>query len=243
MQPIDANLDRRTGRPVPMANMIVTWHPEATERILLCAHYDTRPLPDQDQDPQQRRSGVFVGANDGASGVAALMEMAHHIPPEASGMGVDFVLFDAEEYVFDDQRDDYFLGSRHFAQQYRRNPPSHRYVAGVLLDMVADARLSVYQEQHSAAWPDTRPIVKEIWSTAEQLGVREFVPRARYLVRDDHLPLHEIARIPVCDVIDFEYPDRTNRYWHTTADTPENCSAESLEKVGRVILTWLNSKL
>lgn len=243
LQKIDGHIDRRTRRPVPMANLIVTWRPEATERILLCAHYDTRPLPDQDRDPTKRRSGVFIGANDGASGVAALMELAHHMPTKGNGMGVDFVLFDAEEYVFDDQRDAYFLGSRHFAQQYRRNPPDHRYVAGVLLDMVADAQLSVYQEQHSVSWPDTRPIVKEIWSTAERLEVREFIPRARYLVRDDHLPLHEIARIPVCDVIDFAYPDGSNRYWHTTADVPDNCSADSIGKVGRVIQAWLESKL
>lgn len=242
-QQFSGTLDPRTRRPVPMANLIVTWHPEAKERILLCAHYDTRPLPDQDRDPQKRRNGVFLGANDGASGVAALMELAHHVPQSPAKLGVDFVLFDAEEYVFDDQRDQYFLGSRHFAQQYRRRPPPHRYVAGVLLDMVADARLSVYQEQHSVSWPDTRPIVKEIWSTAQRLGVREFIPRARYIVRDDHVPLHEIARIPVCDVIDFRYPDAANSYWHTTADVPENCSADSIGKVGRVVLAWLESRL
>jgi len=243
MQPISANLDRRTGRPVPMANMVVVWRPESIERILLCAHYDTRPLPDQDPDPQMRRNGVFVGANDGASGVAVLMELARHIQAAPGGMGVDFVLFDAEEYVFDDRLDNYFLGSRHFAQQYRRNPPPQKYVVGVLLDMVGDARLSVYQEANSARWPDTRPIVKEIWDTAENLGVREFIPRIGYEVRDDHLPLHEIARIPVCDVIDFQYPDRTNRHWHTMSDAPENCSGESLGKVGNVILTWLQTKL
>ncbi|HCK42617.1 MAG TPA: peptidase M28, partial [Planctomycetaceae bacterium] len=79
-------------------------------------------------------------------------------------------------------------------------------------------------------------------NTAQKMGVKEFIPRVRYLVRDDHLPLNKIAKIPVCDLIDFEYPDPRNRFWHTTADTPARCSADSLEKVGRVIQTWLKTK-
>jgi hypothetical protein len=108
--------------------------------------------------------------------------------------------------------------------------------------MVGDAKLSVYQETHSAMWPDTRQLVQEIWGTADRLGVKEFIPRVGYQVQDDHLPLNRIAQIPVCDVIDFHFPDRSNRYWHTTADTPARCSAESLGKVGWVIQEWLATK-
>jgi len=231
-----------TGEPVPMANLIVTFHPESTERILLCAHYDTRPLPDRDINPRRRRTGVFLGANDGASGVAVLMELAHHVAALPNRVGLDFVLFDGEELVYDDRRDPYFLGSERFAQQYVSQPPKHRYLAGILLDMVGDAKLTIYQERYSATWPDTRSLVTEIWGTAQRLGVKEFIPRIKYAVKDDHLPLHNIAKIPVIDIIDFEYPDRSHRYWHTTADSPGRCSAASLGKVGWVMQEWLRSK-
>ncbi|MCH2595799.1 MAG: M28 family peptidase [Pirellulales bacterium] len=229
-------------RDVRMANMIIEWHPKSTERLLLCAHYDTRPLPDQDPNPHKRREGVFLGANDGASGVALLMELGHHVGQLPERYGLDFVFFDGEELVYVDPRDRYFLGSEWFARKYVNDPPDHQYRAGVLFDMVADAKLTMYQEEHSVMWEQTRPLVKEIWNTAQKMGVKEFIPRVRYLVRDDHLPLNKIAKIPVCDLIDFEYPDPRNRFWHTTADTPARCSADSLEKVGRVIQTWLKTK-
>jgi len=231
-----------TGQPVRMANMIIPWHPESQQRILLCAHYDTRPLPDRDPDPRKRRKGVFLGANDGASGTALLMELGHHIAELPDRLGIDFVLFDGEELVYQQPRDRYFLGSQWFAEKYRDAPPEYRYVAGVLFDMVADTKLSIYQEGHSVTWPETRPLVKEIWNTAARLGVKEFIPRSRYTIQDDHLPLYNIAKIPVCDLIDFEYPDRSNRYWHTTSDAPGRCSAASLDKVGRVIHAWLSTK-
>ena len=238
------NLPRHplTGKPVPMANLIVRWHPKSTERILLCAHYDTRPWPDRDI-PRLRRA-EFLGANDGASGTAVLMELGHHVKNLPDRYGLDFVFFDAEEFVFAERIDDYFLGSTWFAEQYRDRPRKHRYVAGVLLDMVGDAKLSIYQERYSATWPDTRPLVKEIWGTAKRLGVKEFIPRVGYphLSGDDHIPLHNIGGIPVIDVIDFHFPDRSNSYWHTTNDTPARCSADSLGKVGWVIQEWLATK-
>ena len=234
----------RNGKRVPMANLIVEWRPEAKERLLLCAHYDTRPFPDREINRKKIR-GVFLGANDGASGVALLMELGHHVAELPPHLGLDFVLFDGEELVYFDGRNDigsYFHGSIEFASQYRKHPPQHKYTAGVLFDMVADARLSVYQEGNSAAWSQTRPLVKEIWGTAQRLGISEFIPRVKYTVSDDHLPLNRIAKIPVCDVIDFEYSDSRNRNWHTLGDTPENCSGESLGKVGKVIVEWLSTK-
>ncbi|NOY43634.1 MAG: M28 family peptidase [Planctomycetes bacterium] len=241
-QRFPGKINPRTGKKAPMANLIVRWNPEATERILLCAHYDTRPFPNLDRNPRLAREGVFLGANDGASGVAVLMELAHHVDSLTHRYGLDFVLFDAEEFIFDERRDRFFLGSEWFARHYRDHPPKYRYVAGVLLDMVGDAKLSVYQERFSATWPDTRPLVQEIWGTAERLGIREFIPRIGYEVRDDHVPLHQIAKIPVIDVIDYQYPDRRNSYWHTTADAPGRCSADSLGKVGLVIQEWLKTK-
>jgi hypothetical protein len=224
------------GDPVPMANVIVEWHPDRMERILLCAHYDTRPLPDRDPDPDQRRSGTFIGANDGASGVAVLMELAHLMPKYDRPVGVDFVLFDGEEFVYADERDPYFLGSTWFARQYKRNPPEYKYRWGVLLDMVGDANLEIYQERWSVTWRDTRPLVKEIWATAGRLGVDEFIPRAGYTVSDDHLPLRNIAKIPTIDIID---APQTYPAWHTTMDTPQQCAPASLSKVGWVVYEWL----
>ena len=227
--------DRRTGEPVHMENLLITWHPDRRERILIGAHYDTRPFPDRDPvDPR----GVFVGANDGASGVALLMELGRFME-SVTGPGVDFVLFDAEEYVVG-PRDPYFLGSTYFARQYaaaRRQEQGPVYRAGVIVDMVADRDLAIWQEQKSVSWPDTRPIVDEIWGVATRLGVRQFVPRPLHEVEDDHVPLRNIGRIPTCDIIDFDYPA-----WHTTRDTPEQCSAESLGAVGRVVLAWLREQ-
>ncbi len=225
------------GEKVPLANIIVEWHPERKERILLCAHYDTRPQPDRDPDPAQRHSGVFIGANDGASGVAVLMELAHLMPKLDGPLGVDFVLLDGEELVYSDDRDPYFLGSTWFAQQYAEKPPRHKYRWGIVLDMVGDADLQVYQEQFSATWRDTRPLVKGIWTTAARLGVKEFIPRARYVIRDDHLALRNTAKIPTCDIIDFDYPA-----WHTTMDNPQHCSGSSLAKVGWVVYEWIRSE-
>ena len=241
-QQFAGKVDPRTGQQVPMANMIVRWKPKAAERILLCAHYDTRPLPDRDPNPRFAQSGIFLGANDGASGVAVLMEMANHFTDLPTRYGIDLVFFDAEEFIYDERRDKFFLGSTWFAREYRNNQRNYEYVAGVLLDMVGDAKLTVYQERFSATWSDTRPIVKEIWDVAARLGVKEFIPRIGYEVRDDHVPLHQIGKIPICDVIDFQYPDRRNSYWHTTQDAPGRCSADSLGKVGLVILEWLRTK-
>ncbi len=225
-----------TRERVKLANLIVEWHPDRKERVLLCCHYDTRPLPDRDANPKARREGTFVGANDGGSGVAVLMELARLMPELDSKYGVDFVLFDGEELVYVEPRDKYFLGSEHFATDYANNPPEHKYVWGVLLDMVGDADLQIYLEANSYRWRESRPMLQGIWSTAARLGVREFVPRVRHEVNDDHLQLRNIAKIPSCDIIDFDYP-----YWHTENDIARHCSGASLAKVGWVVYEWLRT--
>lgn len=220
----------QTGAPVPMANLIVEWHPERRQRILLCAHYDTRPFPDR--DPRNPR-GTFIGANDGASGTALLMELAHQMPDLPGRLGVDFVLFDGEEFVFAES-DPYFIGSEYFASAYVNERPRHRYRFAVLMDLVGDADLQIYPDRHSMSWNDTRPLVRQIWNTARRLGVSEFSLDRQYDILDDHINLHDIAGIPSCDIIDFNYP-----YWHTEDDVPERCSALSLAKVGWVVQEWL----
>jgi glutaminyl-peptide cyclotransferase len=230
-----------TGETVPLANLIVAWYPERKERILLACHYDTRPFPDEDPVPARRR-GTFVGANDGASGVAVLGELAHHMSRITGKFGVDFVLLDAEEFVFDRSRDEYFIGSDYFARQYASQPPDYRYVVGLLLDMVGDADLQIYQERNSLQY--ARAQVLSFWKTAAGMGVSEFIARPRHDIRDDHLALNDIGHIPTFDVIDFDYPRPGARvsYWHTEADTPDKCSAASLAKVGAVVLRWLEQQ-
>lgn len=232
------------GEKVPMANIIVEWHPERKNRILLCAHYDTRPFPDRDPDPTKAREGVFIGANDGASGVAVLMELAHLMPKLDGPLGVDFVLLDGEELVYVEARDPYFLGSTWFARKYAEKPPQHKYLWGVVLDMVGETHLTIYQEQHSATWQDTRPLVKSIWATAGRLGVKEFYPRVGYVVQDDHLPLRNTAKIPTCDLIDFVDSAGATPpgYWHTTQDNPQRCAGSSLAKVGWVVYEWMKGE-
>src|SRR5262249_50733880 len=149
------------------------------------------------------------------------------------------VLFDGEELVYQDATafragDRYFLGSEYFARNYVQDPPRHHYRWGVLLDMVGDSDLKICYENNSLAWRDTRPLVQALWKKAHRLGVDEFVPQRGGEIRDDHLQLHDIAKIPTCDVIDFTYP-----HWHTEGDTPDKCSALSLAKVGWVIKEWL----
>jgi hypothetical protein len=222
-----------TAEPVTMGNLIVQWHPDRKERILLCAHYDTRPLPDQDLENPK---GKFVGANDGASGVALLMELGKHMAALPGPVGVDFVLFDGEEFVWTTDHP-YFLGSEWFARDYKAHPPGHTYRWGVLLDMVADKDLQLMPDQASLSWPDVKPLCVEIWRTARKLGVNEFSPRTGYQILDDHIKLRNLGGIPTCDLIDFDYP-----YWHTQGDTPDKCSALSLAKVGWVVHEWLKSQ-
>ncbi|MFM7594429.1 MAG: M28 family peptidase, partial [Isosphaeraceae bacterium] len=203
-----------------LTNLIGSWQPEKKRRVVLGAHYDTRPYPDQDPDPAKRRSR-FIGANDGASGVALLMEIANHLPKMTTDWGVDLVLFDGEELVYQDG-DPYFLGSRHFARQYLAQARSRdwKYDAGLVLDMVADKDLLIEQEQYSIEYAPN--VVRDLWSVAAQLGEKRFSRSVGPAVLDDHIPLNQ-AKIPTADVIDFEYP-----HWHTADDTPDKCSGESM---------------
>lgn len=215
-----------------LTNLIGLWQPEKKRRVVLGAHYDTRPFPDQDPDPAKRRSR-FIGANDGASGVALLMEIANHLPKLTSEWGVDLVLFDGEELVYQ-EGDPYFLGSRHFARQYLAQTRGRdwKYDAGLVLDMVADKDLLIEQEQYSMEYAPN--VVRDLWSVAARLGEKRFSRSVGPAVLDDHIPLNQ-AKIPTADVIDFEYP-----HWHTADDTPDKCSGESMAAVGRVVTAWLS---
>ena len=221
-----------TGQPVRLKNMLVSWHPEATERVLLCCHYDTRPKPDEEQNPRLQEA-PFIGANDGGSGVAVLLELGNFLPGLPVKKGVDFLFFDAEEFIFQ-KPGKFFLGSEYFSTQYRNSPPTFRYSCGVLLDMVGDKDLKIWQEVNSAQMAGF--VTDSVWASAKAVGVKEFVARRKHTLNDDHLALNQIAGIPTCDVIDFDYP-----HWHKRNDLPAACSGESLAKVTAVMLHWIQN--
>ncbi|MCS6849952.1 MAG: M28 family peptidase [Gemmataceae bacterium] len=221
---------RSLRQPVEMANLIVSWHPERERRVILCCHYDTRPIADQEPDRRQWHR-PFLSANDGGSGVAFLMELAHHIKDLPSAVGVDFVFFDGEEYIYDPRDDKYFFGSEHFAQRYKKNPPRGRYIAAVLLDMIAGQEARFPIEQNS--WFRAGKLTSDLWTIAAEQGCTAFVPQLGPAVLDDHLALND-AGIPAVDIIDFDYP-----HWHRLSDVPANCSGEPMAQVARVVSVWL----
>lgn len=208
-------------------NIIANFHPDKTRRILLCAHWDTRPWADRDPDPINHKKPV-PGANDGASGVAVLLEIARIIDITPPKFGVDIVFFDAEDFGVYGQNDTWALGSKQFAQNIVK---SYHPEFGILLDLIGDADQQLYIEQNSYQY--ARKIVDRVWNIAEQMGIPEFIPEVKFDVYDDHLNLLEIG-IPAIDIIDFDY-----QYWHTVEDTPDKCSPQSLGNVGRVLLRVL----
>jgi glutaminyl-peptide cyclotransferase len=222
-QPFQAVMEQDK-RSVTCYNIIANFNSSKTNRILLCAHWDSRPWADRDPDPANQKKPV-PGADDGASGVAVLLEIARIINITQPKYGVDIVLFDAEDFGTYGQNDTWALGSKQFAQNAMRN---YHPEFAILLDMIGDADQQIYIEQNSYQY--ARKIVDRVWKIADQMGIHEFIPEVKFDVYDDHLNLLEIG-IPAIDIIDFEY-----QYWHTVEDTPDKCSPKSLDNVGRVLL-------
>jgi hypothetical protein len=220
-------------RPFRCVNLIVHWHPERKRRVLLGAHYDTRPIADQEPVMRHRQQPI-LGANDGASGVAFLMELGRVIPSLDLQVGVDFVFFDAEEIIYVPETDRFFLGSEHFVKEYTTKPPEYRYEAVIVVDMIGDRDLEILPDQRSMARAGA--LVEEVWTVANRLGVPQFINGRGPDVLDDHIAFQK-AGIPAIVLIDFGYP-----HWHRLTDTPDKCSGASLEAVSRVIIEWLKQQ-
>lgn len=216
--------DITDGRKVALTNVIATAKGRDARHpgIILCAHWDTRPRADQENSVMLRDRPI-IGANDGASGVAVLMELANAFRRKPPARTVHFVLFDGEDYGRSGSLEEYFLGARYYAEHL----PNPRPQYAVLLDMVGDKDLSLPMERNSMGQqPD---LVRRIWERARSLNLSAFKMETGPVVFDDHMPL--LAKgLPAIDIIDFEYPP-----WHTTGDTPDKCSAHSLGVVGRLV--------
>jgi Zn-dependent M28 family amino/carboxypeptidase len=188
--------------------------------IILGAHYDSRLIADKDKDFEKSQHPV-PGANDGASGVAVLLELARVLPDNLS-KNMWLVFFDAEDNG-DIPGWDWILGSRAFAKSLTDKPDGV-----VILDMVGDSDLNLYLERSS-----NLELSGEIWSEAAKLGYSQFIPVEKYRILDDHTPFLQ-SGIPAVDIIDFDYP-----YHHTSEDTLDKVSAPSLEAVGETLYAWI----
>ncbi len=193
--------------------------------IVLGAHYDTRPAADREADPAKREKWID-GANDGASGVAVLLEMARVLEFDKLKNEIWLAFFDAEDRGRLDGWP-FSVGARYMAENLKVEPQSV-----VVVDMIGDADQNIFFEQNS-----TEVLSDEIWAVAAELGYEAYIiPQPKHTIIDDHLPFIERG-IPAVDMIDFDYA-----YWHTLEDTADKVAPESLERVGRTLEVWLEEK-
>ncbi len=219
---VDTVDDPPQRKKLHMNNIIAEFGVGHDETLLLAAHWDTRPCADQDPKLENQREPI-IGANDGASGVAVLLEIARILKQTPPPKRIIIILFDGEDYG--KTTDQMFLGSRYFAKNMGKWRPDY----GILLDMIGDKDLEIPKEQFS--WTANPEFMERIWKRANKLGLAPFKDRAGPAVMDDHVPLIR-AGIPMVNIIDFDYP-----HWHTLEDTVDKCSPKSLEIVGRLVVS------
>lgn len=222
----------------PGRNIIASFNlqPKNNFRVVLGAHWDSRPFADQDPIESNRDKPV-PGANDAASGIAVLLEMGRILKENPPDFGIDIVFFDLEDLgdsgaaLESDTLNPYCIGSKYFV----KNNPRYRPAYGVLLDMIGDADLRIPKEGFSIT--NAPQVVNQVWAAAERAGATAFVDEAGEPIMDDHVHFLR-AGIPMIDLIDFDYP-----YWHTINDTPDKCSPESLQQIGNMLIEWIYNDL
>jgi Zn-dependent M28 family amino/carboxypeptidase len=204
-------------------NIIAHFYPALSRRILIGAHYDTRPWADKEEDISLHEQPI-IGANDAASGVAVLLSLAEVLanhPPEQ--FGIELVFFDMEDMGEYGNNDNWCMGSKYFVEVYKGIKPEKV----IVIDMIGEADAEFPIEYYS--YHNSPTLVKEIWQKADELGFEQFKHKIGAYVYDDHFPFI-IAGFNAVDIIDFEYS-----YWHTLDDTPDKCSEESLQAVGQTL--------
>lgn len=212
-----------TYKELSLTNVIGVFNPEAKRQVLLCAHWDTRPRADQEIDPSKKLQPI-IGASDGASGVAVLLELARNFKEQKPDVGVVIVLLDGEDYGSFETNEGVLLGAQYFANHHK----GYNLDFGVLLDMVGDKDLDITREVNSQNYaPGTND---KFFRIARELGYGKYLmDRVETNVTDDHIPLNR-AGIRTIDIIDFNYGA-----WHTLDDKPDQCSPESLAMVGNTL--------
>lgn len=236
-----ADLKAWDGTILKARNIIGAYKPDNKKRVMLCAHWDSRPYADYDADEKNHRKPI-LGVNDGASGVGVLLEIARQIQKQSPELGIDIIFFDAEDYgtpiwhTGPYVAHDWCLGS----QYWGRTPHVQGYYAryGILLDMVGGKGNTFYYEPYS--YRTARKHVKNIWKKAQESGYGNyFIQQEGAEVTDDHLYVNELARIPCVDIINYD-PTCTQSsfgpYWHTTNDTMENIDRNTLKAVGQTVM-------
>lgn len=231
------------GTELQLKNIVASYNTKATKRILLAAHWDTRPFADQDKaNPKQPSDG----ANDGGSGVGVLMELARAInaAEKKPDVGFDIILFDGEDYgqpMFYPgpyQEDSWCLGSQHWAKQ--KHKADYKAYYGVLLDMVGAKNATFAKEGVSVAYAPS--VVDNVWATAARLGYgNQFIPVKSDPITDDHTYINKIAMIPMIDIIEYEMSDGNyfGSYWHTHDDNINVIDKNSLKAVGQTLIELL----
>jgi hypothetical protein len=223
-------------------NIIGSFYPDYQNRVLLMAHWDSRPFADHDPDKANWKKPIMA-ANDGASGVGTLLEMARQFHLHHPNVGIDIVFFDLEDWgppaflQLQGKEDSWALGAQYWAKQAKASGYSATF--GVLLDMVGAKNATFLKEYYSRQY--ARYYVKRIWRTARRLGYDNYFPNHDgYPIDDDHLYVNKIAGIPSVDIIQLN-PDSPNgtfwKYWHTQGDTLDKIDKQTLKAVGQVLLT------
>lgn len=227
------------GERLHLSNIIASFNPQSKHRILLCAHWDTRPRSEKDENPNNHNKPI-LGANDGASGVAILLAIAQMLKDKKVDYGIDIVLFDGEDYGKEGDLMNYSLGAKYFVQ----NKPSYiNPHFAILLDMVGDKEAQFKKEPNSIQFaPD---IVDLVWNLANKLNLKSFSNEISNPIYDDHIPLGEmgikIINIIDADLIGADSPNKRRNYWHTQNDTIENISKETLKEVGQLLIHLIYS--
>lgn len=238
-----ATLNGYDGTPLRSTNIMASYNPEATTRIMFCAHWDCRPWADNDPDSTNWHKPI-VAANDAASGVGVMIELARILKGSGLELGVDFICFDAEDYGTpqwfegEDPGDTWALGAQYFANNL---PEGYAPRYGILLDMVGGVGAKFYREGMSMQYAPA--IVKKVWNAARQVGYGSYFPKADGgMITDDHIPVNQTANIPCIDVIPY-YPDCAQSSfgptWHTIADNMDNIDKNTLKAVGQTMVQVL----
>ncbi len=223
------------GKTLRSKNIIASINPTATKRILLAAHWDTRPWSDEDK---KNPTKTFDGANDGASGAGVLLEITRTInsSEKKPTVGIDIILFDAEDYGKSEHQDSYCLGSQYWAKN--KHVPNYSAYYGILLDMVGAKGARFSKEGVSMEYAPS--IVNKVWDQASALGYNQyFIHQTTGDITDDHFYVNKLGQIPMIDIIEYESGSGFGNYWHTQNDNMQVIDKATLKAVGQTLLQVL----